>query len=668
MVSAINTNSVCPDGTPSSFTVGSCNVAGSPLINITGPTSGQGLFATPVQFPNVGVFSVVNPTYCQSGTPELACNAKAVITVSLQTQTPAPGSAIIVIGVNGSAVAFPTPLVVTTGSSVWFRFDTLAGVTQTDASGSPISGGQSCPIAATVGTFCQWTMSSPGSFFFRATPFNFGGRIDVAPNPSIPNGATVIDVGLNGNSFTVPSGEIMVNSMVYFRFNSYGPYRVIRADGPSCQTFAGAGTFDTLYQEAGRIVPVTITQIGVTYFYDPSFCGSDNMLGQIVAVGPTDAGDFVDVIVAPRNSVGQTELVFDPNPAIVYQGGSVRWNWVDFGHTVTQSANNDPNTCTAQAGGFDSGFIQPPVNGQGGQFTQRFDELGTFYYFCRAHCALGMRGAVIVIPRPQSIILHGVANDTQNPDRFEPPILTTFPNRTVCWDFQTAGDIVQSEFYGDCTPLAGGFNSGAHPVGDRVCYTFTNWSSCTAFYYYDSAKCQSNGMYGVVLLSDEPLVTVRASTDVFAPVSLNVTVGSTVTWTFLAAGNSVTQIPSLAQVTNPDVNVRCATVPGGINSGVIQNAPASFAHTFSATGVYSFITTPFCPFPSTVPGFYSSINVCNPIRSRETTPAPTSAPTPAPTQPCDPCLANQKKTVINFYFADILNGANVGCPTCGLKK
>lgn len=377
VISSANNQLVCPDGfTPQAS---SCAVSPAPVINITGPGSGQPLFTTPVLFNNVGVFSVVNPTYCQvPGTAELSCNAKAIITVAVPTPTPAPGATIIVIGINGSQTAFPSPLVVTTGNSVWFRFDTLAGVVEVDQANNVVPGGLSCAVVSSVGSFCKWDLTEQRSYYYLVTPFNtFGGRIDSRPNPVVPPGAIVVLVGQPPLAFTAPVGNFPVGSMVFFRFVSYGPHRVRRGDGPTCQPFVGTGAFDSLYQEAGRVWPVGIDTEGLTYFLDPTYCQSNNMRSQLVASGATGGGEFVDVIVAPRNPISNlTELVFDPNPVVVFQGGSVRWIWTDFGHTVTASANNDMNSCLPNPAGFDSGFVQPPVNGVGGTFVQRFDTLG----------------------------------------------------------------------------------------------------------------------------------------------------------------------------------------------------------------------------------------------------------------------------------------------------
>jgi plastocyanin len=500
-----------------------CALSTTPFINITGPVSGQALFTVPVTFPTAGTFPVVNPTFCNVGTAVLACGAKAIITVAQPTATPAPGATIIVIGANQTATAFPTPLVVTTGDSVWFRFDILAGLAQVDSTGVLVPGGLSCPVASGVGQFCEWTLTQQQSYYYAASPFPFGGRIDVQPNPSIPTGAFVVDI-LGNNTFSVPTGNLPVGSMVYFRFNAYGPNRVQRSAGPTCSVYLGSGAFDSFYQEGGRVFPVMISTLGTTYFIDPGYCAG-GMRGSILAVGNEGGGSFVDVIVAPFSNVtGVSELVYDPNPVVVYQGGSVRWTWTTFGHTVTQSLNNDPNTCLPQPGGFDSGFVQPPVNGLGGTFTQQFNDLGTFYYFCRAHCNVGMRGAVIVVPKPQNVIQHGVVTDPVDPNRFAPPLITVYQNETACWFFQTAGDVVQSQYYQDCVPLAGGFNSGPQSAGSQICLNFTG-PTCTAFYYYDSARCASDQMFGVILLSDRPVVTVRAASDVFSPVALNVTLG-----------------------------------------------------------------------------------------------------------------------------------------------
>jgi plastocyanin len=175
-------------------------------------------------------------------------------------------------------------------------------------------------------------------------------------------------------------------------------------------------------------------------------------------------------------------------------------------------------------------------------------------------------------------------------------------------------------------------------------------------------------MTGVVLLSDEPVVEVRNNPQIYMPMHLNVTVGSTVIWNFDAAGNSVTESVSIEQFSSSEQAVRCAVAPNGFDSGVNQDSNVVYSQTFNTVGEIGYFSTPFCPFPQTFPQFFGTLNVCNPITRRPTdtpTPDPTETPTPTP-GPCpdpDPCAKPKgKRTVINFYFADILEGAR--CQNC----
>jgi plastocyanin len=84
----------------------------------------------------------------------------------------------------------------------------------------------------------------------------------------------------------------------------------------------------------------------------------------------------------------------------VVAGESITWRWdLDHCHSVTFDASLGG---TKGAGGF-----QPPqpelvrLNGTGqDSFTLRFDKPGTFDYLCVHHASVGMRGRVVVTPRP----------------------------------------------------------------------------------------------------------------------------------------------------------------------------------------------------------------------------------------------------------------------------
>lgn len=90
----------------------------------------------------------------------------------------------------------------------------------------------------------------------------------------------------------------------------------------------------------------------------------------------------------------------------VFPGDSVMWSNADTAfHTVTSvSASNIETGDFEEDGLFDSGFFSP-----GKSFTQKFDTLGDFYYYCSIHP--WMNGVVHVINNPGSVkSIDGVAS------------------------------------------------------------------------------------------------------------------------------------------------------------------------------------------------------------------------------------------------------------------
>lgn len=76
---------------------------------------------------------------------------------------------------------------------------------------------------------------------------------------------------------------------------------------------------------------------------------------------------------------------FRPDPVSVPAGTTITWtNRDDIQHTVTSGTAPDPD------GDFDSDFFT-----LGQSYTRRFDQAGTFTYFCRRHPS--MQGAITVV-------------------------------------------------------------------------------------------------------------------------------------------------------------------------------------------------------------------------------------------------------------------------------
>src|SRR4051794_30997151 len=97
-------------------------------------------------------------------------------------------------------------------------------------------------------------------------------------------------------------------------------------------------------------------------------------------VGPIaayqDAGSTVQVV----------DFAFEPGTLTVPAGTTVTWT----------NAGSRPHTVTADDGSFDSGRLDP-----GEQFSQTFDQAGTFTYHCGFHP--DMQGSIVVTEQQAAV-------------------------------------------------------------------------------------------------------------------------------------------------------------------------------------------------------------------------------------------------------------------------
>jgi plastocyanin len=112
----------------------------------------------------------------------------------------------------------------------------------------------------------------------------------------------------------------------------------------------------------------------------------------VVAMGCTHSikpGDGVEGRTAARNQVAMLEFRFQPESLNIFAGETVTWvNKGKFPHTTTSGANGNPD-----------GLWDTPHLGRGKSFSYVFTKPGTYYYFCRPHHGLGMKGVVVVTSR-----------------------------------------------------------------------------------------------------------------------------------------------------------------------------------------------------------------------------------------------------------------------------
>src|SRR4051794_11680069 len=103
-------------------------------------------------------------------------------------------------------------------------------------------------------------------------------------------------------------------------------------------------------------------------------------------VGPIaayqDAGSTVQVV----------DFAFEPGTLTVPVGATVTWT----------NTGSRPHTVTADDGSFDSGRLDP-----GEQFSQTFDQPGTFTYHCGFHP--DMQGSIVVTEAPEQAAASGEA-------------------------------------------------------------------------------------------------------------------------------------------------------------------------------------------------------------------------------------------------------------------
>ena len=105
---------------------------------------------------------------------------------------------------------------------------------------------------------------------------------------------------------------------------------------------------------------------------------------------PSATSTIVDV------TVGQG-FTFMPSTVNMSVGDTVRWTWASSGHSVSSGTPCIPNGqfCSPDNTNCQAGTL----SNLGTVYEHTFTQLGTYSYFCHAHCEYGMTGVVNVAPR-----------------------------------------------------------------------------------------------------------------------------------------------------------------------------------------------------------------------------------------------------------------------------
>lgn len=106
--------------------------------------------------------------------------------------------------------------------------------------------------------------------------------------------------------------------------------------------------------------------------------------------GPRDMAmaQEVEVMVGPNFS-----LTFAPQVVNIKVGQTVRWTWASGSHNVVSGKNGADNAfCSPN----DANCAQAALSNAGFVYRHKFNQAGSFSYFCAPHLGAGMTGTVNV--------------------------------------------------------------------------------------------------------------------------------------------------------------------------------------------------------------------------------------------------------------------------------
>jgi plastocyanin len=94
-------------------------------------------------------------------------------------------------------------------------------------------------------------------------------------------------------------------------------------------------------------------------------------------------------------TVGQG-FAFVPDKLNIHVGDTVRWIWASSGHSVTSGdlCTVDGQFCSPDNPNCEAGTL----SNAGTVYERAFSQIGTYSYFCAAHCSTGMTGVIAVAP------------------------------------------------------------------------------------------------------------------------------------------------------------------------------------------------------------------------------------------------------------------------------
>jgi plastocyanin len=109
------------------------------------------------------------------------------------------------------------------------------------------------------------------------------------------------------------------------------------------------------------------------------------LITPLLAFYPTMASAVTVTVTVANNC-----LCFMPSSVTIHPGDTVQWTWSSSGHSSTSGSPGTPN-----------GLWDSTILNQGAVFTQTFNTVGSFPYYCTPHGACcNMVGTVTVVSNP----------------------------------------------------------------------------------------------------------------------------------------------------------------------------------------------------------------------------------------------------------------------------
>jgi plastocyanin len=393
---------------------------------------------------------------------------------------------------------------------------------------------------------------------------------DEETEPAAELGISIVDF-----AFDPATAEVTVGTIVTWTNDDAAPHTVTSDDGAFDSGRLEPGeSFSFTFEEAGSFpyhcdihlsmtASIEVAEGEAETEAEDEDAGADEetdeeATDEEATAEEEDAGD--EEAEAPQElAISIADFAFDPATAEVAVGTTITWT------------NDDaaPHTVTSDDGAFDSGTLDP-----GGSFSFTFEEAGSFAYHCDIHPSMTASVEVAEAEAEESEEAEEAEDEAEEaPEEitisiadfaFDPATAEVAPGTIVTWvNDDAAPHTVTSD--------DGAFDSGRLEPGDSFEFTFDEPGS---FPYHCDIHPNMTASVEVAEDEEEEAAAGEPAVEIvnfaFAPETLEVEAGTTVTWTNNDAAPHT--------VTSDD---------GAFDSGTIDPG-GSFEFTFDEAGSFAY--------------------------------------------------------------------------------